>query len=102
LLFCPEYNSVRREVERLQQPYIENTEEIIGILLFNLIDFEYIKETIYEFRKLREKKKNVKLNTPKKKNVKLNTTKMRNPFERHIPRSTNRESSNCVSDFYNL
>ena len=37
----------------LQQPYIKNTDDIIGNLLFNYENIEYVKEIIQKMWKIR-------------------------------------------------
>ena len=55
LLRCPEFAEERKKNPRLQQPYEENEEKIIGRLMFGE-DVEEMKKTIYAFWKIREEK----------------------------------------------
>ncbi len=55
LLWCPEYQRERSENKKLQRPFEEDTEKIIGELLFEE-NTEKSKETIYNMWKKREKK----------------------------------------------
>ncbi len=55
LLSCPEYSDERQKNTKLQQPYQEEEENIIGEILF-VNNIDETKETIYKFWKIREKK----------------------------------------------
>ncbi len=50
LLWCPEYQRERNENKKLQRPYEEDIEKIIGELLFEE-NSEKAKETIYNMWK---------------------------------------------------
>ncbi len=56
LLWCPAYTQERRKSERLQQPYPEEEEDVIGQYLFENKFTEETKRTLYSFWKIREKK----------------------------------------------
>ncbi len=56
LLWCPAYMEMRRKIIRLQQPYMEDEEDIIGKYLFENIHTEAKKE-IYKFWLIREKRR---------------------------------------------
>ena len=60
LLWCPEYREERKRSVRLQQPYIENEENIIGEYLFQNENIEVTKRTIQHFWNIREKKRKEK------------------------------------------
>ncbi|RUM32355.1 MAG: hypothetical protein DSY42_01165, partial [Aquifex sp.] len=57
LLWCPAYSEERKKNLRLQQPYEEEEENIIGKFLFDNIKIEEAKEVIYEFWQIREKER---------------------------------------------
>ena len=56
LLWCPAYSDVRQKNIKLQQPYKEEEDDIIGELLFGNENIEETKITIHKFWKIREKK----------------------------------------------
>ena len=59
LLHCPGYTEERRKIDKLQQPYQENKEELIGKILYefeNKEEIENTKEIIHKFWKIRDKK----------------------------------------------
>ena len=56
LQWCPAYGEVRKTEIRLQQPYEEEENSVIGRLLFAEENWERAKETIYRMWKIREKK----------------------------------------------
>ncbi len=55
LLWCPEYQRERNVNTKLQRPFKEDVEKVIGELLFQE-NIEEAKETIYNMWKKREKK----------------------------------------------
>ena len=57
VLWCPTYWLQRGKSVRLQQPYIENEESVIGNYLFDKENIEEAKRTIHTFWKIREKKR---------------------------------------------
>ncbi len=56
MLWCPAYAQERVKSERLQQPYSEEEEDIIGQYLFENKLIEEAKRTLQAFWKVREKK----------------------------------------------
>ena len=57
ILWCPGYLEERRKEPRLQQPYEEDEDKIIGNVLFAQENWEGPKEVIYRMWKAREKKR---------------------------------------------
>ncbi len=57
LLWCNAYTEIRRKIERLQQPYIEDEEDIIGKYLFETTYIEEAKKEIHKFWLVREKRR---------------------------------------------
>ncbi len=57
LLWCPAYREERRIFTQLQQPYVEDEEDIIGKYLFENRYIEETKREIYKFWMIREKKR---------------------------------------------
>ncbi len=57
LLWCPAYTEIRGKITRLQQPYIEDEEDIIGKYLFENIYIEEAKKEIYTCGLIREKRR---------------------------------------------
>ncbi len=57
LLWCPAYTDERRKSPRLQQPYKENEDDIIGKYLFEKRYLETTKKEIHNFWKIREKRR---------------------------------------------
>ncbi len=55
LLWCPGYREERRKSVKLQQPYIQEEEDIVGRSLFNNKDIEEAKREITSFWKIRER-----------------------------------------------
>ncbi len=55
LLWCPGYSEERRKSVKLQQPYIQEEEDIVGRYLFNNEDIEEAKREITSFWKIRER-----------------------------------------------
>ncbi len=55
LLWCPEYQRERNENKKLQRPFKEDVEKVIGELIFDG-NIEEAKETIYKMWTKREKK----------------------------------------------
>ncbi len=55
ILWCPEYQRERNENRKLQRPFKEDVEEVIGELLFEE-NMEEAKETIYKTWTKREKR----------------------------------------------
>ncbi len=51
------YTEIRRKIERLQQPYIEDEEDIIGKYLFETTYIEETKKEIHKFWIVREKRR---------------------------------------------
>ena len=60
ILWCPAYEEERRKSDRLQQPYQEDEEELLGSYLFTNENIEETKERILVFWKIREKKRKLK------------------------------------------
>ncbi len=60
LLLCPGYRKIREQVDKLQQPYIQDKDTVIGNLILNNKEIEEDKEKIYEFWKVREKRRKEK------------------------------------------
>ncbi len=56
MLWCPAYTQERRKSERLQQPYTEEDDDVIGQYLFDNKLIEETKRTLHTFWKIREKK----------------------------------------------
>ncbi len=56
MLWCPAYTQERRKSERLQQPYIEEEDDVIGQYLFDNKFIVDTKGTLHTFWKIREKK----------------------------------------------
>ncbi len=56
MLWCPAYTLERMKSERLQQPYIEEEDDVIGKYLFDNKFIEDTKRTLHTFWKIREKK----------------------------------------------
>ncbi len=54
LLWCPGYSEQRRKSVKLQQPYIQEEEEIVARYLFENKDIEEAKREITNFWKIRE------------------------------------------------
>ena len=54
LLWCTKYNEKRNKCWKLQRPYIEDEDQVIGELLFDNLCSEQSKEVIYNFWKKRE------------------------------------------------
>ena len=63
MLWCPVYLEKRRKCPRLQQPYIENEQKIIGQFLFKNENIKETKEIIKTFWKITEKKRKENNNT---------------------------------------
>ena len=57
ILHCEAYKEERRKDPRMQQPYQEDEDELVGKILFNNNEIENTKLTLYEFWKLREEKR---------------------------------------------
>ena len=55
VLWCPEYNQERIKHEKLQRPYQEDEDWIIGDLLFDNNDIETTKKMLHDFWKKRKK-----------------------------------------------
>ncbi len=55
LLLCPGYRKERRKSVKLQQPYIQEKEEIVGRYLFDNEDIEEAKREITSFWMIRER-----------------------------------------------
>ncbi len=55
LLWCPAYTNVRATISELQQPYTENTQNVIGHFLFDQKDIDKKLNTVYSFWKIRQK-----------------------------------------------
>ena len=56
LIYCPQYTEIRNGSIELQQPYIENTNNIIGQFLFCKSNFYSKKKVLQEMWKSRERK----------------------------------------------
>ncbi len=48
LLYCAAYQDTRKDINRLQQPYIEDKQKIMGELLFTASSMKENKENIYK------------------------------------------------------
>ncbi len=57
LLWCPAYREERGKITRLQQPYVEDEEDIIGKYLFENRYIEETKREIYKFWTIKGKKR---------------------------------------------
>ncbi len=57
LLWCLAYTDMRGKITRLQQPYTEEEEDIIGKYLFKNIYIEETKKEIYKFWTIRDKRR---------------------------------------------
>ena len=55
LLHCQEYSCERQNIPLLQQPYQENTDELIGKLLFDEEGIDQKKEAQYQMWKKRKR-----------------------------------------------
>ncbi len=56
MLWCPAYTQERIKRERLQQPYLEEEDDVIGKYLFENKFIEETIRTLHTFWKIREKK----------------------------------------------
>ncbi len=56
LLICPEYKDKRKNIIELQQPYEENTDNIIGSFLLDTTRLQEKKETLQRLWTARERK----------------------------------------------
>ena len=57
ILYCPEYNPERQRHPTLQQPYQEDSDAILGVLLYDNSVIENTKDTLFEFWTKRQRKK---------------------------------------------
>ncbi len=57
LLWCPAYCEERGKIIRLQQPYEEDEDDIIGSYLFEERNIEETKKDVYRFWTIRERKR---------------------------------------------
>ncbi len=55
ILWCPAYTDIRTYTTELQQPYTENTQNIIGHFLFDQQNIYKKINTVYNFWKIRQK-----------------------------------------------
>ncbi len=56
LLICPEIKNVRKNIIEPQQPYEENTDNIIGNFLFDNTRLQEKKEALHRLWTVRERK----------------------------------------------
>ncbi len=56
LLICPEFKEERKNIIELQQPYEENTDNIIGNFLFDTARLQEKKEALHRLWTDRERK----------------------------------------------
>ncbi len=56
LLICPEFKEERKNIIELQQPYEENTDNIIGNFLFDTTRLQEKKEALHRLWTVRERK----------------------------------------------
>ncbi len=56
LLICPEFKDEKKYIIELQQPYEENTDNIIGNFLFNTTRLQEKKEALHRLWTVRERK----------------------------------------------
>ncbi len=93
LWWCPEYQRKRNENKKLQKPFKEEVEKVIGELLFQE-NIEEAKETIYNMwtKKIKETKK--KINPYKRPDQPLEVNTREVPLKRqHLPTLTRTRTS---------
>ncbi len=56
LLICPEFKDEGKNIIELQQPYEENTDNIIGNFVFDTTRLQEKKESLYRLWTVRERK----------------------------------------------
>ncbi len=77
LLWCPAYMEIRRKITLLQQPCIEDEEDIIGKYLFETTYIEEAKKEIHKFWLIREKERKQRTKTQTMKETKENIRECR-------------------------
>ena len=55
ILDCTTYNNERQQLRKLQQPYNENKDKVIGQFLFSKVNLEKKEEVLFQMWKKRER-----------------------------------------------